>query len=222
MAGMMGDRETRARVLPFALYMGFVLVADVLGRIGYVELRWLYPVKVGLVAVLLWCYRNAYSELRRPWPNVRQLLLAVIGGLLVFVLWIGLDSAWMQLGHSAGYDPRVDGHIDWPLALTRVAGAALVVPLMEELFWRSFLLRWIQQPAFLALAPRSLGLKPLIVSSILFGIEHNLWFAGVVAGLVYGYLYRHSESLWVPVLAHGVTNGVLAVWIITTGNWNYW
>jgi CAAX prenyl protease-like protein len=60
------------------------------------------------------------------------------------------------------------------------------------------------------------------VTVILFGVEHNLWLAGMVAGVVYGLLYMRSNTLWSPILAHSVTNGLLGGWIIYTGNWGYW
>ena len=35
-----------------------------------------------------------------------------------------------------------------PLVAVRWIGATLVVPVMEELFWRSFLMRWFQRTQF--------------------------------------------------------------------------
>ena len=77
--------------------------------------------------------------------------------------------------------------------LVRAAGATLLVPLMEELFWRSFLLRWLQERNFLALRPARIGWRAATVSIVLFGVEHNLWLAGMVAGLAYTFLYMRSE-----------------------------
>jgi CAAX prenyl protease-like protein len=56
----------------------------------------------------------------------------------------------------------------------------------------------------------------------LFGFEHNLWLAGVVAGAVYGWLYKRYRTLWSPILSHGITNGLLGLWVVSTGNWSYW
>ncbi len=93
---------------------------------------------------------------------------------------------------------------------------------MEELFWRSFLLRWIQMPAFLELAPAQIGLRAMLIGSVLFGIEHSLWFAGIVAGLVYAWLYRVSGNLWPPIVAHAVTNLTLGLWVLYSGQWRFW
>jgi len=104
----------------------------------------------------------------------------------------------------------------------RLAGAALAVPVMEELFWRSFAMRWFQDHDFLKVAPARVGLKALGISAVLFALEHHLWFAGLLAGLAYGWLYIRTGNLWVPILSHAVTNGVLGAWILYTQSWEFW
>lgn len=212
------------RVLPFFVYLAFIFIADMAERygLGKEELRWLYPVKIGaVVAVLAWYWRD-YEELRDWRLGWGTALLAVAAGLLVLVLWINLDASWMQVGSSAGFDPRNGGRIDWVLVALRIAGAALVVPVMEELFWRSFLMRWIADGDFMRQDPARVGVKAVAISVVLFGIEHNLWFAGIVAGAAYSLLYMRSRNLWAPIVAHGVTNGVLGGWVVLTGQWTYW
>jgi CAAX prenyl protease-like protein len=177
-----------------------------------------------MVTGALFVFWRHYEEL----PGWRSLAgghwaLASVVGLIVFVLWVQLDSPWMMVGHQGkGFDPRDADRINMPLALTRLAGAALVVPLMEELFWRSFVMRWIDKPAFLSLSPMAVSLKGLLLSSVVFGLEHSLWFAGIIAGLAYGWLYRATGNLWVPVIAHAVTNGLLGAWVLNTHSWQYW
>lgn len=108
------------------------------------------------------------------------------------------------------------------LVVTRLFGAVLVVPLMEELFWRSFIMRWLSAPSFLKVDPRAIGAMPLVVSSALFATEHHLWLAGLLAGLAYGWIYMRSANLWVPILAHAITNAALGAWVIRTGSWTLW
>lgn len=218
------DRDAAPRVLPFAVYLLFIIIGDFLGRAGFSadELRALYGLKIAAVLLLLLYFRRRYGELSGWRPGWKNAVISVLAGVLVLVLWINLNAPWMQIGGSAGFDPRTNGAIDWPLACMRVAGAALVVPVMEELFWRSFLLRWLESPQFMGVAPQQVRGGALLVSSVLFGVEHSLWLAGIVAGLVYACLYRRSQSLWAAIVAHGVTNGLLGVWIIVTGQWTYW
>jgi CAAX prenyl protease-like protein len=213
------------RSLPFALYIAFLAIEGAWGDIAAmapaladIDPRWLYPVKAVAVALCLaWLWRY-FDELRTR-PGAGHSALAVAVGLAVFVLWINLDADWMLVGTmGAGYDPRGD----WTLVAFRLAGAALVVPVMEELFWRSFIQRWLQDHHFLQLDPAAVGLKALFIASALFAIEHTQWLAGLVAGLAYGWLYIRTRNLWAPILAHAVTDGVLGVWVLMTGQWAFW
>ena len=214
-----------ARILPFAAYLFFIVAGDVLERMGVAAstLLWLYPLKSAVVVLLLALFWRQYAELKPFRLSSVQALTALATGVVVLVLWISLDADWMIFGSSAGFDPRGQGgQIDWLLVAIRIFGAALVVPVMEELFWRSFLMRWIAAPNFESVEPSQLGLKSFIISVLLFGFEHNLWLAGIVAGAAYSLLYMRHRTLWSPILAHAVTNGLLGLWVVRTGNWSYW
>jgi CAAX prenyl protease-like protein len=212
------------RILPFAAYLFFIVLGDVLERAGVAasSLLWLYPLKIAVVAILLALFWRRYTELRPFRLAPAHTLIALAAGVAVLVLWVSLDAGWMVVGSPSGFDPRSQGRIDWLLVAVRILGAALVVPVMEELFWRSFLMRWVQAPDFEKVEPSQLGLKSFIVTVLLFGFEHNLWLAGIVAGAAYSLLYMRHRTLWSPILAHAVTNGLLGVWVVRTGNWSYW
>jgi len=220
----MFSRAAWVRILPFAAYLFFIVAGDVLERLGVAPsaLLWLYPAKIAAVVLLLALFWRHYSELRYfrlPTPAV---LTALATGVVVLVLWVSLDAGWMIFGSPSGFDPRSGGRIDWLLVTIRILGAALVVPVMEELFWRSFLMRWVAAPNFESVEPSQLGPKSFIITVLLFGFEHNLWLAGIVAGAAYSLLYMRHRSLWSPILAHAVTNGLLGIWVVRTGNWSYW
>jgi len=218
------DRAAWVRILPFAAYLSFFLIGDVLARMGVdaASLRWLYAAKTATVAILLGMFWRDYTELKTGLPSMRVAATAVAAGVAVFFLWINLHAGWMVIGTSSGFDPRTGGAIAWPLVVVRIAGAALVVPVMEELFWRSFVLRWIDQPDFLRLDPAQAGFRGFVISVVLFGFEHNLWLAGIVAGVAYSVLFMRHRTIWSPILAHAVTNGMLGVWVVMTGEWSYW
>jgi hypothetical protein len=143
---------------------------------------------------------------------------------VVFVVWIQLDAGWMTVGEpSADFVPLTPaGALDWPLITVRWIGAALLVPVMEELFWRSFLMRWIEQPVFEGVDPQQIGLKAILLSTFVFVLAHTMWLAAAIAGLAYAWLYVRSGKLWLPVTAHVVTNGALGAWVVATGNWQFW
>jgi CAAX prenyl protease-like protein len=220
----MFSRAAWARILPFLTYLAFLAIAELLARLGWTapELRWLYGAKIGAVVLVLAFFWRDYAELKTFRLAPPAVLGAIGAGILVLVLWVNLDAGWMTIGAAAGFDPTTAGRIDWPLVALRIAGAALVVPVMEELFWRSFLMRWIDTPAFETVEPSQVSIKSLIFTSVLFGFEHNLWLAGVVAGLAFSALYMRHRTIWSPILAHAVTNGLLGVWVVVTSSWSYW
>jgi CAAX prenyl protease-like protein len=218
------NRPTIARCLPFAIYLAFIAIAELAARLGMepAALRWLYPLKIAAVTAALAYFWRDYSELRDWKLKPSHAAAAIATGILVLVLWLNLGANWMTIGSAAGYDPTTNGRIDWLLVALRIGGAALVVPVMEELFWRAFVLRWLDNPAFDKVEPGAVSIKAIAISSLLFGVEHNLWFAGLVAGLAYALLYRWHRTLASPILAHGVTNGLLGAYVVATGSWQYW
>ena len=221
------SRASYLRALPFALFMALLALrglAPADGRWGF-DTQWLYGLNLLLVGGLLAAWRREYGELaRQNLPRVGELALSVLVGLAVFGLWIHLDAPWMQIGQSTASFVPVDaqGRLQWPLIAVRWAGAALLVPVMEELFWRSFLMRWLQAPVFEGVDPQRVGAKAVILSTFVFMLAHPLWLAAIVAGLAYALLYRQTGKLWTAVLAHAVTNGVLGIWVVQTGQWQFW
>lgn len=214
------------RAVPFGVFIAFIAASEPLESVAPLlgmDSRWWYGIRILLVVVLLAWFWRSYGELRSV-AGVRPLdwLLAVMVGVMVFVLWINLDFKPLTFGTAPGFDPRTDGSIDWALVLVRIAGAALLVPVMEELFWRSFAMRWIQNHDFLAVDPKGVGFKALGISAVIFGLEHHLWFAGVVAGVAYGWVYMRSGNLWVPIVSHAATNALLGGWVLFTGRWEFW
>jgi len=93
---------------------------------------------------------------------------------------------------------------------------------MEEIFWRSYLLRRIESREFLALDPRRVGFAAFALTSLLFASEHALWFAGLAAGVAYNFVFMRTRNLWASVLSHAITNTTLGVWILATGQWRLW
>ena len=221
------SRAAITRVAPFAAFMVLLAARGALPADGSwgLDPRWVYALTVGVVGGLLaWLWREYGELVAQTWPSLSELALAVLVGVVVFVLWIQLNAPWMKIGTpTATFLPLSDlGEPVWPLVAVRWVGAALVVPVMEELFWRSFLMRWIENAQFERVPPQRVGLKAIVLSTFIFTLAHTLWLAAVIAGLAYAWLYVRTGKLWVPVIAHAVTNGVLGAWVIATGQWAYW
>lgn len=222
------SRAATARILPFAVFMLLLVLRGALPEDGSAafDARWVYAANLLIVGGLLGWYWREYGELAsaQTLPSASEAGLAVGVGLLVFGLWINLDAPWMTIGEStARFTPLdADGRINWPLAAVRWLGAVAVVPVMEELFWRSFLMRWIQSPRFESVVPQTIGARAIVLSTFVFMLAHTLWLAAIVAGLAYSWLYRRTGRLWVSVIAHAVTNGALGIWVLWSQRWAFW
>jgi hypothetical protein len=221
------SRAAWLRLLPFVAFMALLALrgwAETVAGSAF-DPRWLYAANLLVVGGMLVVWWPQYGELaRQNRPDLAEALLAVGVGLGVFVAWIHLDAPWMQIGQpTASFVPLgPDGQLLWPLVVVRWLGAALLVPVMEELFWRSFLMRWVQSPVFETVDPRRTGTKAVVLSTFVFMLAHPLWLAAIVAGLAYALLYRATGRLWTAVIAHAVTNGALGVWVVLSGQWQFW
>jgi hypothetical protein len=221
------SRAALLRLLPFVAFMALLALrgyAPSDGRWGF-DTRWLYGLNLLVIGGMLALWWREYGELAlQNAPDAREGALAVAVGLGVFVLWIQLDAPWMQIGEPTAAFVPVDaqGRLEWPLIAVRWIGATLLVPVMEELFWRSFLMRWLQAPVFEGVDPRRIGARAVLLSTFVFMLAHPLWLAAIVAGLAYALLYRRSGKLWTAVIAHAVTNGALGLWVVHSGQWQFW
>ena len=216
-----------ARVIPFALFMALLALRAnwPTGEGGWLDPRWLYGVSVLVVGGSLVYFWRRYGELGRgSGLSFWHALLSMAVGVVVFVLWVWLTEPWMMLGEASASFRPVDneGQLLWGLVIVRWIGAAMLVPVMEELFWRSYLMRWVDKPDFEAQDPGAVTLRAMLLSSLVFMLAHNQWLAALVAGMAYAWLYRYTRTLWAPILAHAVTNGILGVWVVVFGNWQFW
>jgi CAAX prenyl protease-like protein len=160
-------------------------------------------------------------------PRPRAVVWGALTGLAVLVLWIAPEQwswyrAYLTLGGTLNgpspYDPAVCG---WPLTLTRLAGSAVIIAAAEELFFRGFLYRWLQNRDWRAVDPRRFDLSAFLWTTALFALEHDRWFAGALAGALYSFVARR-HGLGAAILAHCVTNFALGLYVIFRGEWGFW
>ena len=229
-------------VAPFVVFMLFLGIVD--ARLPD-EHYLLYPLKIMLVAgVIAWFWR-ALPSLKPEAP-----LASVAVGILGVMFWVGMEPLSMWLGevftgawnaavgaigwtswqtapaslHPAGLDPFAlyPAAQAWALYGCRVAGIALVVPVMEELFWRGFLMRWLIREDFIAVPLGTYQTFSFWVTTLLFASVHGMeWPQGVVVGVIYGAWFVRTKSLGSIMLAHGVTNLLLAFYCLASGEWHF-
>lgn len=226
-------KPATCRFLPFAVFMAFIgldelirmLITHGLLRLEPSALYYLYPLKTLAVAALLFLLRNRYTELKfKELLSFPTTLAISMAGLLVFVLWINMEWTIGSSTAPQGFNPMVfpEGLIRNTMIFFRIAGAVLVVPLMEEIFWRSFLIRYITDSDFENVPIGTFTWASFLLTVVLFGAEHNFIYAGMMAGAAYNLILYKTRSLAQCVMAHAVTNLALAAYVVITGKWQFW
>ena len=218
------------RILPFGVYMAFIAFGSLMALILPAESQaqdlelWTYPMKILIVGGLLIFFWSHFDELKTPVVASWSEGLSVVGiGLLVYVLWVRMDWPWAMQGEMTEYNPFQHGEgVGLLLAGIRLFGASVVVPVMEELFWRSFLIRWVIDNRFNIVPLGTFTIGSFAATVVLFGLEHNLWLAGMMAGALYNALLYQTKRLWPCILAHGLTNFVLGIHVLVTEEWQWW
>ena len=110
----------------------------------------------------------------------------------------------------------------WFLGI-RILGSVALVPIVEELFWRGWLMRWLIDVDFEKVPLGKYVPGAFWIVAVLFASEHGpYWEVGLIAGVIYNWWIIRTRNLADCILAHAVTNGILAVWVLATGEWQYW
>lgn len=184
-----------------------------------------YGVRVAIVAGLAWHYRETWKDLR-PAPGPVAIGLAIATGLLVTLLWIGLDGLYPGLpfmGQRGSFDPsRMSQAARLGFYAVRLAGLVILVPLIEELFWRSFLIRWLIDPDFRRVPIGRVTLMSAAVTSVLFALAHPEWLPALLTGALWAWLLHQTKSLAACVISHVVANLALGLHVIYHGAWRFW
>jgi CAAX prenyl protease-like protein len=96
------------------------------------------------------------------------------------------------------------------------------VPVMEELFWRSFLIRYVIASDFEKVPIGKFTWSSFLITSILFGSEHHFFLAGVMAGVAYNLLLNCTRSIALCIFSHAVTNLALGIYVLASNKWYFW
>lgn len=218
-------------VVPMAGFLLLTGLEDFLPKQGgKPHLTWYplaYTAKIAIVTVLAWVGRAAWRDLF-PLPGFRAIGLAVALGVAVTVAWVGLESIpypkiTMAGGQRQAFDPYA-----LPLAkrlgflTARLFGLVLLVPLIEELFWRSFLLRWVIDSDFRKVPIGQVTWGAAAITSGLFAVAHPEWLPAILTGAAWAWLLWQTKSLLACVISHAVANLGLGIYVLITHDWRFW
>lgn len=179
-----------------------------------------------LVAAIFFFSRSVLPTRAPHW-------LASIGlGVVVCALWVAPDALVPGWRENPIFQNAITGNIKTsiapgeltPLMLAlRTMRAALLVPVIEELFWRGWLPRWIQDNSFSRIPLGQYTPVAFWITVVLFAAEHGpFWEVGLLTGIIYNWWMRRTRSLGDLMLAHAVTNLALSLYIIRTERWMFW
>ena len=207
------------RVFPFAVFMLFVMVESMFTSDVYL----IYIAKSIIVGLILLRFRSKYSEINLS-ASVKDICIAVVFGIIVFILWINITWDFAILGEVRNNNPYklLSKQAFYIAIFFRIFGSAIVVPVMEELFWRSFVIRWIDNHNFTSVPIGTFSITSFITTVLLFGSEHSLWLAGIVAGVLYNLLLYYRKNIFLCIISHSVTNFILGIYVIYSGRWMFW
>ncbi len=159
--------------------------------------------------------------------------VSVLVGVAIFVLWIAPDLLFPQYRSFFLFDNSVVGTArsslsdaarqDVPVLFLRTLRAVAIVPVIEELFWRGWLMRWVIDKDFERVPLGAYSALSFWAVALLFASEHGpYWDVGLVAGIIFNWWMMRTKSLGDLILAHAVANACLSGYVIAAGKWEYW
>ena len=190
-------------IAPYAAWM--VLMTVLPATVGG------YAVRTVVVAALLvagWFNgpRSFHSESGKDSASP---LYGMLVGLAVFAIWVapeqvewGWYKRWCIVGEGG---TQAVAEASAVMIAVRLVGSAFVISFAEELFFRKWLI----------------GFAGFWWMVGLFAIEHDRWLVGAIAGVIYGVIYLR-KGLGAAFVAHATTNLVLGLWVLKTGQWQFW
>lgn len=126
----------------------------------------------------------------------------------------------LPAGHpSLAYAPASAG---WGLAIAKLLGSAFVISVAEEYFFRGFLYRWLRNARFLSLPVGGYDAATFWLVVAVFGLEHDRWLLGMVAGAVYGWLVLRTGRILPAAIAHALTNLLLGLHVLFSNQYGFW
>lgn len=222
-------KDLLAYTLPFVLFMAGLMAvsaAKSLGITSFAGIRmepmyWIYPIQSMVSAGALLWFWNRYDF---GGTTGAKLAVGVGGGLLIAALWISPQAVFHQPPRLEGFDPNaVPGMTPWMLG-TRFVRLVLVVPLVEEIFWRGFLLRYLAKDEFTSLPFGSATRFSFWAVAVAFMLVHAPadWPAALITGILLNLIAVRTRSLLACVTAHATANLALGVYICATRQWGFW
>jgi CAAX prenyl protease-like protein len=225
------SRALWAYVLPFAVFMGGLALISLVQSFAPAENAplwlaepkyWVFPLQTILCGALLVWFWKTYA-----WGAKWHVITAVLTGLVVLALWISPQWLFGAEQRTDGFNPGLfagSAALYWGTLILRFIRLVVIVPLLEEIFWRGFLLRYLIKEDFTKVSFGTFSWFSFGVVTVMFGLAHfgPDFIPALLTGAIYNLLAVKTRSLACCVLAHAVTNLGLGLYIMQTGQWGFW
>jgi len=211
-------------VAPFLVFLAFLSM----DRLLPFKLESNYALHfVAVFALLAWLSRDVIPR------RISSIFGSALLGVAVFLIWVGPDVLWPAYRQSWLFNNGLVGapksslppgtKANLPFIIFRVLASVLNVPVLEELFWRGWLMRWLISKDFREVPLGAYTAQSFWLVAVLFASEHgSYWDVGLAAGILYNWWLVRTHSLGDCMLAHAVTNACLAVYVLVRDQWQYW
>jgi CAAX prenyl protease-like protein len=221
----MAESPEYARIAPFLI---FVIITAAGSLLGHDWKYWLYALKVFVGIWLVWEMRNVVFEMRLAFSWE-----AVVVGVGIFVIWVGADPYYPKIGLLFKYTEESiwnpfkrfgnDSILAWALICIRIFGMTIVVPPLEEVFYRSFAYRYLIKYDFQKVPLNQFDGIAFTMVPVVFGLMHPQWLAGIICGVAYQWLVLRKNRLGDAMTAHAITNFLLGAYVVWKGGeaWNF-
>jgi uncharacterized protein len=219
-AAQVGVRRTLAYVLPFGIFIALLALQSIVPIPQW--LKFAAP----LIAIAIVSREALASKLVNP-------LASIALGIAVCVLWVGPEILFPGYHQGVLFSNSVLGHTtstataaqksDSIFILFRVLVSVITVPILEELFWRGWLMRWLIDRDFERVPLGTYNTQAFWIVAVLFASEHGpFWDVGLLTGIIYNWWMVRTKSIWDCILMHAVTNACLAWYVLHYDQWMYW
>lgn len=207
-------------VLPMAVFMAFTMAEGSVGK----QYPVLYIAKVICTVIVLFLCKTPFSDLKF---DKKWLAPSVVLGLALLVMWVA-GTEYIKLpmmSPRTAYNPFAEienATLRAVFLAFRFTGLALIVPIMEEIFWRSFGLRVATKNDWQTLPIGEFSNAALLIVSGVFAAAHPEWWVALAYGVAIALWMRYTKSLFACIVMHATTNLALGIYVVTQGAWKYW
>lgn len=227
--------KTAAHIVPLALFLGLQFLIPLI-KIENPDLPWwrsapehfIFPLQTILCAGLLIFWRCQF-DFGKP----KLIGFGIVFGLVGIAIWLAPTILGWQdrSGETGGFDPTLLDHRttpvgSWSILAMRFFRLVVIVPFVEEIFWRGFLMRWLidSKERWDKVEIGTFGQKSFWITTLMIGLAHSgpdFWVA-LVWGALIGFVTIRAKNLWAPIAAHAAANLALGIYIMKTGSWGLW